>query len=582
MRRIHRLHHDSSLPLQPRFFALKKSGQLLFEMKDVFKSYEGKEIVDQVSLSIHSGDRFILVGANGSGKTTVGKIISGCLDCDSGKITQKPGILIKYLQQDLSSFAKDEKITTVRDYLSRSSINLAKISSEMDDIKLSIEESSDLEEIKTLEIEYEEKKKEFNNLGGYHFHKMLRGLQINTVSLDSLFQDLSGGEKSRVALAGLLLAKPDILVLDEPTNHLDGEARAWLETFLKKYEGAFFIITHDRSLINATNSQIAEINPKTKTIDYFSGGYTDFLKRRNVAIQKGEEILRRQKVEIKKTKFEIKKLDEKQSTKTTAEKQARYQDKNKLERLRRDLKEQKEEFKQYEEDALTVDKMCFKFSEPVGIPYNDPIVFFKNLKKSFDDRTVINGISGEISGDDRIVLIGQNGSGKSTLLKLIAGLIEVDSGSIKRSSKARISYLAQDQGDLNMDETIFREFSKAFDLNYQEITRQLTVNYLFPREMHGELIQNLSVGQQRRLQFAKIIAKEPNLLLLDEPTNHMDLDACEKLEEALLNYKGAILAISHDQWFINKIKPTQIWKMINGKLDIELCDYSKRLGVNLE
>jgi ATP-binding cassette subfamily F protein 3 len=521
------------------------------------KSFDGINILDDLNFSIVRGDRLMLFGANGSGKSTLVKLLTGELELDSGSIKIKNGAKIAYLPQDIDDFTAKFDVQSLSDYLFKPFPELLTLTRQRSDLQLNIEASSD----RTKKEDYQKKitmlTKEINKYGGYRIESILKGLQIFDLSLNQPFTQLSGGEKCRVALGGLLLQEPDLLILDEPTNHLDREGRKWLLKYLGHFNNAVLIITHDRQLMSMVGNRMLFLNAAKRVLEPFKGSYIDFLQKKQQDRLHEKNIIEEEQKEICTVKHEMTKLDKRRSNTN------RYviNDVNKTNKLRKELKELTSQAHKCEDKTQ---KLFFNFVA-TQFKQNAKAVTVVNLSKRLSDLKTLKQVSFEIQFGERVVITGSNGSGKSTLLKILIGLETADSGRVNFDKEVNIGYMPQDYSDLIPTMTLIDAFSHNLNLSQTQCYRILKGAGFNSVEHFAILVSDLSVGQKRRLQFARLIGKGCNVLLLDEPTNHLDVLSMEQFESDLLNFPGTIIAVSHDETFIDKIA-TRVFNLYEGNL----------------
>lgn len=513
---------------------------IMLSCNNVTKSFGVETILEDISFSISEGDKVGIVGVNGTGKTTLFKIITGIYGYDSGEIYTSKDCRMGYLEQN-TNFHSDktiyEEVLKVFSDLIASEIELRDMEHKI--AELSKLEGSPTSELKKLMDDYGKKYERFEENHGYSYKSevigTLRGLGFSKDDLEKQIDVLSGGEKTRVLLAKLLLGKPSLLLLDEPTNHLDAEAVEWLEGFLRAYEGTVMIISHDRYFLDQSVNRIFEMSNKHLTA--FNGNYTEYQKQ--AKIQKEIELKRyeNQQHDIKKQEESIERL--KSYGREKHIKRARSKEKmlNKVEKL-----EKPQEYRK---------KAKFKFhSAPQS---GNDVLRVENLEKSFDERVLFKGVNFDIYRGEKVALIGPNGIGKSTLFKILMSEETQSDGNFKIGQNVIPAYFHQEQKTLNLKNTIIDEIWNSNPSLTQTEIRSLLGAFLFSDEDVFKEINLLSGGERARIAILKLILSKSNLLLLDEPTNHLDIDSKEVLEEALLEYDGTIFTISHDRYFLNTV-----------------------------
>ena len=525
--------------------------QLLVQFTHLFKSFGSISLFEDVSLSINQGDVFALIGENGAGKTTLLKLLTKAILPDQGKFNTTPNLTIGFLPQEV---VIPNPTITVRGFIEEGHL------SELESKMAAALEKDQLTEWAELHEQYE-------HLGGYRrvpIEKVLIGLKLETSLLDLPLANLSSGQRVRVALAKALIENPDLLLLDEPTNHLDVEMLEWLENTLIAREGATVIVSHDRKFINATCNHVIELE-KGK-LNRYGGNYDFYLAERERLIGRQIKAYEAQEEEKDSLKQKIKAFV------FSKAKPPPPSDRDIMAYDHRGGNHQKSE-------ARRLDAFKARLAEIEAHPIQHPrpksvtglrftptplastvAVELEDTTKAFGTKVLFFHFSTRLNKGDRIVLTGPNGSGKTTLLKCIAGKIPVDSGQIRIAPTAKIAYLDQEIEELPMDQTPLEYFESRFQLSEEALRRELHKAALGSADLIRRHFASLSVGQRKRLMLLSIILEKPNVLLLDEPTNHLDFLTLEAFETALLNFEGAILAVSHDSTFIEKVA-TQEWRL---------------------
>lgn len=505
---------------------------MILSCNNISKSFGTDVIIKSCSFNIEDHEKAAIVGINGAGKSTLLKIITGIEPADTGLVTLAKDKTLGYLaqQQNLGSDNTIyDELLSVKQYILDMEKELRSIEKRMN--------TADGDELENLMKKYSDLNHRFEMENGYAYKSeitgVLKGLGFSEDDFSLNVNTLSGGQKTRVALGRLLLAKPDIILLDEPTNHLDMESIRWLENYLLNYNGAVLIVAHDRYFLDKIVSKIIELDNGVATV--FSGNYTDYAAKKAILRNmKLKEYLNQQR-EIKHQEDVITKLKQFNREKSIKRAESREKMLDKIE-----IVDKPQELN---------DKMNIKL-EPNVVSGND-VLTISGLSKSFDDVTLFDNIDIEIKRGERVALIGNNGTGKTTILKLINGIIEPDSGSIYLGAKVNIGYYDQEHHVLDPDKTIFDEIRDAYpDLNNTQIRNTLAA-FLFTNEDVFKYIRDLSGGEKGRVSLAKLMLSSANFLILDEPTNHLDIVSKEILENALNNYTGTVLFVSHDRYFIN-------------------------------
>lgn len=511
---------------------MERISSMILSCNNISKSFGTDVIIKSCSFNIEDHEKAAIVGINGAGKSTLLKIITGIEPADTGLVTLAKDKTLGYLaqQQNLGSDNTIyDELLSVKQYILDMEKELRSIEKRMN--------TADGDELENLMKKYSDLNHRFEMENGYAYKSeitgVLKGLGFSEEDFTLNVNTLSGGQKTRVALGRLLLAKPDIILLDEPTNHLDMESIRWLENYLLNYNGAVLIVAHDRYFLDKIVSKIIELDNGVATV--FSGNYTDYAAKKAILRNmKLKEYLNQQR-EIKHQEDVITKLKQFNREKSIKRAESREKMLDKIE-----IVDKPQELN---------DKMNIKL-EPNVVSGND-VLIISGLSKSFDDVTLFDNIDIEIKRGERVALIGNNGTGKTTILKLINGIIEPDSGSIYLGAKVNIGYYDQEHHVLDPDKTIFDEIRDAYpDLNNTQIRNTLAA-FLFTNEDVFKYIRDLSGGEKGRVSLAKLMLSNANFLILDEPTNHLDIVSKEILENALNNYTGTVLFVSHDRYFIN-------------------------------
>lgn len=505
---------------------------MILSCSHIEKSFGTDRIIKDCSFHIEEREKAAIIGINGAGKSTLLKIIVGEIPADSGTVTIAKDKTLGYLAQHQSLNSDNtifEEVMTTKQNIIDMETELRSIENDMN--------SADGEKLEMLLNKYSRLNHEFEMQNGYAYKSevtgVLKGLGFDETDFSLPVNTLSGGQKTRIALSKLLLTKPDIILLDEPTNHLDMESIAWLENYLSAYNGSVVIVAHDRYFLDKIVTKIIEIDNSNITV--FSGNYTDYAAKKAVLRNmKLKEYLNQQR-NIQHQEAVITKLKQFNREKSIKRAESREKMLDKIERV--------------EKPAELNDKMNITL-EPDITSGND-VLTVKGLTKSFDDNTLFTDINFEIKRGERVALIGNNGTGKTTILKLINGLINADSGTISLGANVTIGYYDQEHHVLNPDKTLFDELQDTYpDLNNTRIRNTLAA-FLFTGDDVFKLIRDLSGGERGRVSLAKLMLSNANFLILDEPTNHLDIVSKEILENALNNYTGTVLYVSHDRYFIN-------------------------------
>lgn len=525
---------------------------MILSCNDIKKSFGVKNILSNISFNINEKDRVALVGVNGAGKSTLFKIIVGEISKDSGDINIPKNTKIGYFSQNLNLNENNSLFDELLNVFSQI-INMEFKLRELEQ-KMQIYKN---EELNLIIKEYDKISTYLSENNSFDYNSRIKGvLKGLGFTEDDFYKEikfLSGGQKTRVALGKILLEEPDILLLDEPTNHLDIKSIQWLENFLKSYSKALFIISHDRYFLNKIVNKVIELENTKSTI--YNGNYSDYAEKKHIAREIMLKHYLNQQKEIKKQEEVIKKLRSYNREKFVKRAESREKLLDKMEKIEKP-------------DNLPA-RMRLSLS-PKKESGND-VLIVKNLSKSFDFN-LFNNISFDIKKGDKVALIGANGIGKTTLIKMIMEKTSIDNGSIKLGSNVVIGYYDQEQQNLNLDKTIFNEISDTYpNLKNEEIRNALAV-FVFTGDDVFKKISTLSGGEKGRVALAKIMLSNANFLILDEPTNHLDMVSKEILEDALKNYTGTCIYISHDRFFINNTA-TRVIELTKSKMNIYLGNY---------
>ena len=518
---------------------------MVLSCNNISKEFVTGPVLKDVSFHINDNEKAAIVGINGAGKSTLLKIIINEMSADSGDVFLAKGAAIGYLAQHQNIDTE----MTIFDVMLEVKKDILELSDKMRDLEAKMKQA----EGTALDAIYEDYSRvthEFELKNGYAYKSeitgILKGLGFDEEDFNRKVNTLSGGQKTRAYLARLLLSKPDIILLDEPTNHLDMKAIGWLETYLKNFNGAVLIVAHDRYFLDGVAEKIIELNNCKATT--FLGNYTDYANKKKALREAELKAYLNQQKEIAHQEAVIEKLRSFNREKSIKRAESREKVLDKIERVN----------KPTEIDASM--KISLKPHKESG----KDVLNVENLTKSFDE-VLFENISFEIKKGERVAIIGGNGTGKTTLLKIINGLLLPDSGKIKLGTNVEIGYYDQEHQVLNADKNLFDEISDDYPyLNNTEI-RNVLASFLFTKDDVFKLVGSLSGGEKGRLSLAKLMLSEANFLLLDEPTNHLDITSKEILEDALNNYEGTVLYVSHDRYFINKTA-TRILDLTNKQL----------------
>lgn len=535
---------------------------ILLQVNQLQKYYGADLILSNIKLELQTRDRVALVGRNGAGKSTLLKIIAGHLSHDGGEIIKPKEVTIGYLAQNTgleSNLSIWDEMLTVFEPLRLMEKSLRQLEEQMADPAV-FEDAGKYERVLK---EYDTLQVKFKEQGGYQFEadirSVLHGLNFQDNSL--MIASLSGGQKTRLALGKLLLTKPDILILDEPTNHLDIDTLSWLEQYLQGYDGAILIVSHDRYFLDKVVNQVYEVS--RKQIQRFPGNYSSYLDQKAANYERDMKLYEKQQQEVANLQDFIQRNLARAST--TKRAQSRRKKLEKMELMDRPLGDEKsatfsfEIEKQTGNDVLTVDALA------VG----------------YEGEKVSEDISLRAFKGESIALVGPNGIGKSTLLKTIIKKLPALGGTIQYGTNLAIGYYDQEQAELTSNKRVLNELWDDYPLKSEKEIRTVLGNFLFSGDDVLKIVSTLSGGEKARLALAKLMLEKANVLILDEPTNHLDLDSKEVLENALIDYPGTILFVSHDRYFINRIATKVLELSRHGSTEY-LGDYDYYLEKKLE
>lgn len=506
---------------------------MLLQISNISKSFDGTDILSDCSFHIEENEKCALVGSNGTGKSTLLKIIAGRIAPDSGSISLKNGADIGYLaQQDAVDTGNTiiGELTLVKQSLIDEEAAIRQLEKDMKDATgRELEEMMDKYSRLTHHFEMNDGFSVRSEING-----MIRGLGFAEEDKERSISTLSGGQKTRVALAKLLLRKPSLIMLDEPTNHLDLRSIEWLEGFLQSYKGAVLIVAHDRYFLDRIVTKVFEI--ENGKLSVFTGDYSTYAARKKELRDTQMKAYLNQQAEIAHQEQVIDKLKSFNREKSIKRAESREKMLDKIERL--------------DKPADTDDAMKLKIT-PSIISGRD-VLSVSELSKGYDGMKLFEGVSFDIRRGERVAVIGDNGTGKTTLLKIITGNLEADNGSFSLGVNVKPGYYDQEHQVLHPDKTLFREISDDFPAMYNTKIRNTLAAFLFYGDDVFKQVSALSGGERGRLSLAKLMLGNANFLILDEPTNHLDITSKEILENALNEYEGTVLYVSHDRYFINR------------------------------
>ncbi|EMI9091015.1 ABC transporter ATP-binding protein [Bacillus cereus] len=528
---------------------------ILLQVNALSKLYGAETILANIKLEVQTKDRIALVGRNGAGKSTLLKIIAGELSHDGGEIIKPKDVSIGYLAQNTgleTSLTIWDEMLTVFTHLQQMETKLRRLEQEMGK-----EENFSNEAIyERLLADYDQLQLDYKDQGGYQYEadirSILSGLGFPVETHQTTISTLSGGQKTRLALGKLLLTKPDLLILDEPTNHLDIETLTWLEQYLQGYPGAILIVSHDRYFLDKLVTQVYEISNKESR--RFVGNYSKYLDLKSALYEQEMKRYEKQQDEIAKLEDFVQKNIARAST--TKRAQSRRKQLDRMELLTRPLGDSKSA------------SFHFDIEKQSG---ND-VLQVKDATIGYDEDPIIEHVTMRLTRGDSVALVGPNGIGKSTLLKSLVNKLPLLNGDVSFGSNVSVGYYDQEQANLTSSKRVLNELWDEYPLQPEKEIRTILGNFLFTGDDVLKPVSSLSGGQKARLALAKLMMQKSNLLILDEPTNHLDLNSKEILENALIDYPGTLLFVSHDRYFINRVTTTVIELSTEGAQEY-LGDY---------
>jgi ATP-binding cassette, subfamily F, member 3 len=553
--------HSPLLPTHLKIYTLlsrklEVNFMIFLQLNQISKYFGSDLILSNIKLEVQSRDRTALVGRNGAGKSTLLKIIAGLISHDGGEIIKPKDVTIGYLAQHTgleTTMSIWDEMLSVFHHLKQQEQDLRNMENKMGDPE--VFNNPSLYE-RTLK-DYDQLQVTFKEQGGYQYESdirsVLHGLGFGDFDYSTPISTLSGGQKTRLALGKLLLTKPSLLILDEPTNHLDMETLSWLEQYLSSYPGAILIVSHDRYFLDKLVTQVYEVS--RTAISKYHGNYSQYLVKKAESYERELRLFEKQQDEVSKLKDFIQKNIARAST--TKRAQSRRKQLDRMELM----------------DKPAGDEKSASFLFDIDRQSGNDVLKVKNVAISYEpNKPIIRQATFTLNRGDSVALIGPNGIGKSSLLKGIMNKIIPSEGSIEFGSNVSIGYYDQEQASLKSNKRVLNELWDDYPLMPEKDVRTILGNFLFSGDDVLKIVSTLSGGEKARLALAKLMLQKANLLILDEPTNHLDLDSKEILENALIDYPGTIIFVSHDRYFINRIA-TKVLELNRSEVTEYLGDY---------
>lgn len=520
----------------------------MLQVNHISLAYGPRLILDDVSFTVAPGEKAGLIGVNGAGKSSLLQIVAGLMEADSGTVTRPRSL--GYLAQDVAHEAAVEDGMSVREFI-LSSTGLDQAERDYEELSARLARADG--DLDAVLKRFEQVQDALDRLGYYdadaRAEQLIAGLNLGGVTLDRQVQTLSGGQKTKLALARLLFQAPDLLLLDEPTNFLDVEATVWLMDFLEHYRGALLIISHDIDLLDKGITKILRLNEFTHKLEEYRGSYTNYLTITGDALALMEKTKAQQEREIGRLRKTSEKLRGFGATRVSQ----RVAIDKRVALLEKSMPQ------------LPAPSRKIKIDFPVRQASNQLVIKAERLSKSYGTRQIFRAISFQVERGQRLVVVGLNGVGKTTLLRAMLGLTTLDAGKVTIGDRVRIGYYAQENEGLNYENTVLREAMELLPDDTKRV-RGVLGRFLFTGDRVFQQIATLSGGEKTRLALAKMVLAGPNLLVLDEPTSHLDVLSRTIIGEALGQYPGTILAVTHDVDFVRDLRPDTLLLMPEGKI----------------
>lgn len=506
---------------------------MLLNVSHIYKSFGEDSIIKDATFTVDEGSKVAIVGNNGTGKSTLLKILIGELNPDDGEVTLKKDATMGYLAQ----YQEDSFGSNILDTVLSAREDLLLMEKRLFDMEQEMSQVPEAE-LTSFMDSYHKLQHQFDLQGGYTFRSeatgILKGLGFEQEDFEKSMDELSGGQKTRVSLGRLLASTPDLLLLDEPINHLDLKSIVWLEGYLSAYKGAVVIVAHDRYFLDKIVDHVVDLSYGRTSV--YTGNYTSFVSQKEIAQITYERSYEKQQKEIEHQKAVIEKLQSFNREKSIKRAESRKKTLDKMEVM----------------DAPDKDAPKMRLTLEIEKESGKDVLEFSHVTKSYEDKTIFTDLSFEVHKGDRIAILGDNGTGKTTILKCINSLTDFESGEIRFGANVTVGYYDQEQQGLTESNTIFSEIHDTYPFLTETKVRNTLAAFMFTEDDVFKRISDLSGGERGRVSLAKLMLSKSNLLILDEPTNHLDMDSKQMLEEALNEYDGTLLYVSHDRYFVNR------------------------------
>ncbi|SDB10060.1 ATP-binding cassette, subfamily F, member 3 [Pseudobutyrivibrio sp. YE44] len=526
---------------------------MLLNVSHIYKSFGEDSIIKDATFTVDEGSKVAIVGNNGTGKSTLLKIIIGELPADDGEVTLKKDATMGYLAQ----YQEDAFGSNILDTVLGAREDLLSMEKKLSEMEMQMS-SLDPSEMTSFMDNYHKLQHQFDLQGGYTFRSeavgILKGLGFEQEDFEKSMKELSGGQKTRVSLGRLLASTPDLLLLDEPINHLDLKSIMWLEGYLSSYKGAVVIVAHDRYFLDKIADHVVDLSYGRTSV--YTGNYSAFVTQKEIAQISYTNAYEKQQKEIEHQKAVIEKLQSYNREKSIKRAESRKKLLDKMEVM----------------DAPDKEAPKMRLTLEIEKESGKDVLDFSHVTKSYEDKNIFTDLSFKVHKGDRIAILGDNGTGKTTILKCINGLTDFETGEIKFGANVTVGYYDQEQQGLTETNTVFSELHDAYPFLTETKVRNTLAAFMFTEDDVFKRISDLSGGERGRVSLAKLMLSKSNLLILDEPTNHLDMDSKQMLEEALNEYDGTLLYVSHDRYFVNKTANT-ILELSDGGLTKYLGNY---------